>query len=213
MKILKSYFICLGLLLFSLVGYAQKPANDSCSKASIIAFGSDNFQTGVFYSDSFSIDSATTQIGEFFHSSLVSSGNDKKSIWFAFYLPTRRGVNIELKQNNNAIATVDCGFTTYKSDSCYPGSYAATAAKLTSLNKFGSSFHPCMDPGWYMVQVSAKTRAMGKVFLEITTSYPYESSSVLNATYDHKDSAYDFGDQIVGVRLQVILNFLGFKLR
>lgn len=198
MKRFISYSICLALLLVVHFSYGQKPANDSCSNASFIPFGSDGFQTGLFQSDSFSMDSATKQVGEFFHSSLVSSGNDKKTIWFAFYLPTRRGINLELKQNANAIATVDCGFTTFKSDSCFPGSLEATDAKLTALSQFGSSFHPCMDPGWYMVQVSSKTRAMGKVFLEITSTYPYESSSVLNGTYDHKDSAYDFGDQVVG---------------
>ena len=55
-----------------------------------------------------------------------------------------------------------------------------------------------MDPGWYLVQVSAKARAMGKVYLEITTIYPHQYPAVVNAEYDDQDSAYNFGDQIAG---------------
>lgn len=177
---------------------AQAPVNDSCSNAQEISLGTGGFALGTFQSDSIAIDSATVQVGEYFYTSLVTSGNDKKSIWFKFYLPARRGVDIELKQNANAIATKDCGFTTYLADQCLPNSTAATAAKLTSLNQFGSSFHPCMDPGWYMVQVSAKSRAAGKIYLQIKTSYPYEYPAIVNAEYDDQDSAYDFGDQVVG---------------
>ena len=186
------------LLGFATNSYAQKPVNDTCSSAKLISLGGSNFGIGTYLGDSIAIDSATVQLGEFFHSSLVTSGNDKKSIWYKFYLPTRRGINIELKQNTSAIAIKDCGFTTYLGDQCLPTSSMATAAKLTTLNQFGSSFHPCMDPGWYMVQVSAKSRAIGKVFLEITTSYPYAHSAILNAEYDARDSAYQFGDRIIG---------------
>jgi len=143
-------------------GIAQTPPNDSCQSVIDIPLGSGGFTIGTFQSDSINIDSASIQVGEFFHSSLISSGNDKKSIWYRFYIPARRGVNIELKQNANAIATKDVGFTTYLSNQCMPSSTDATNAKLTTLNQFGSSFHPCMDPGWYLVQVSAKARAMGK---------------------------------------------------
>ncbi|MBI1306538.1 MAG: T9SS type B sorting domain-containing protein [Bacteroidetes bacterium] len=186
------------LLIGNSLAKAQKPVNDSCSKAIIINLGNGGFGRGLFISDSVSIDSATIQTGEYFHSSLVSAGNDKKSVWYRFYIPSRRGVNIELKQHANAIATKDCGFTTYKSESCLPTSTMATASKITTLNQFGSSFNPCMDPGWYMVQVSAKSRAAGKIYLEITTSYPYEYSAVVNAKYDVADSAYRFGNTIVG---------------
>lgn len=177
---------------------AQAPGNDSCSQAEFISLGTGGFTIGTFRTDSTAIDSATIQTGEYFHSSLVSAGNDKKSIWYKFYLPARRGVNIELKQNANAIGTKDVGFTTFKGDQCLPTATMATAAKITTLNQFGSSFNPCMDPGWYLIQVSAKTRAMGKVYLEITTSYPYQYSAVVNAVYDAADSAYDFGNQTIG---------------
>ena len=190
------FVLCLTLGCLSAT--AQKPSNDSCQSVIDIPLGAGGFTIGTFQSDSISVDSATIQVGEFFHSSLISSGNDKKSIWYRFYIPARRGVNIELKQNANAIATKDVGFTTYLANTCIPTSTDATNAKLTTLNQFGSSFHPCMDPGWYMVQVSAKARAMGKVYLEITTNFPHEYPAVVNAEYDDQDSAYDFGDQTVG---------------
>ncbi len=178
--------------------FAQIPSNDSCHNSIEITLGTGGYEIGTYRTDSINIDSATLQVGEYFHSSLVSSGNDKKSIWFKFYLPVRRGIDIELKQNANAIATKDVGFTTYFTDQCLPTSSQATAAKLTTLNQFGSSFHPCMEPGWYLVQVSSKARAMGRVYLDITTSFPYEYPAVVNAEYDAQDSAYDFGDQVVG---------------
>jgi len=179
-------------------GIAQTPPNDSCQSVIDIPLGSGGFTIGTFQSDSINIDSASIQVGEFFHSSLISSGNDKKSIWYRFYIPARRGVNIELKQNANAIATKDVGFTTYLSNQCMPSSTDATNAKLTTLNQFGSSFHPCMDPGWYLVQVSAKARAMGKVYIEVTTNFPHQYPAVVNAEYDDQDSAHNFGDQVVG---------------
>ena len=195
---IRIFLFVLCVSLSSLSAFGQAPPNDSCQSVIDISLGTGGFSIGTFQSDSINIDSATIQVGEYFHSSLVSSGNDKKSIWYRFYIPARRGVNIELKQNANAIATKDVGFTTYLSNQCLPSGSDATNAKLTTLNQFGSSFHPCMDPGWYLVQVSAKARAMGKVYLEITTIYPHQYPAVVNAEYDDQDSAYNFGDQIVG---------------
>ena len=197
-NIRRPLLFCLFLFSANLFSYAQVAVNDSCHNSKEIIIGSSSYGIGVYTTDSVSMDSATIQLGEYFHSSLVTAGNDKKSVWFKFYLPVRRGVNIELKQNSNNIGTKDCGFTTYFADSCLPTSTQAVAAKLTTLNQFGSSFHPCMDPGWYMVQVSAKSRAMGKIYLELTTSFPYQYAPVTNAEFDNRDSAYDFGDQIVG---------------
>ncbi|MCB9251679.1 MAG: gliding motility-associated C-terminal domain-containing protein [Flavobacteriales bacterium] len=193
-KILFSFFT----ILYAFSGYAQTPSNDDCADAILLKIGSGNFGIGTYQSDSISIDSATTQLSEFFHNSLVTAGNDKKSIWYKFYLPSRRGVSLELKQNANKIAIKDCGFTTYLSGSCLPGSVEATNAKLTTLNQFGSSFHPCMEPGWYLVQVSAKARALGKVYMEITTSFPYEHASITNAKYDVTQNAYFFGNDVIG---------------
>ncbi len=195
-KLLLSF---LGILfLVSHMSYAQRPDNDSCNNAKLITFGSDNFGIGVYESDSTAIDSADIQVGEWFHSSQVSSGNDKKTVWYKFYLPARRGVDIELRQTATAIAVRDVGFTTYYSDQCLPTSNQATAAKITTVNQIGSSFHPCLEPGWYLVQISAKSRAEGNVFLRITTSFPYQHSNVNNAQYDVCSTAYDFGTTVIG---------------
>lgn len=172
---------------------AQAPSNDDCSNAVGIPFGTSNFGTGLFISDTFNLSNATIQGGELFHASMVSSGNDDKSIWFKFYLPTKRGIKIELKQPGNSIISTDVGFTTYKSGNCFPPLSAVSAAYITPLSQFGSSFHPCMEPGEYLVQVSSKNRANGIVQLEITVSYPDEHASVSNSAYDRPDSAYHFG--------------------
>jgi hypothetical protein len=199
--VLKNKFIpfCfLFILLVSYKSYAQRPLNDSCHNAKSINFGSDNFGIGVYESDSTAIDSADIQVGEWFHSSQVSSGNDKKSVWYKFYIPARRGVDIELRQTATAIAVRDVGFTTYYSDQCLPTSNQATAAKITTVNQIGSSSHPCLEPGWYMVQISAKSRAEGNVFLRITTSFPYQHSNVNDAQHDVCSIAYNFGTTVIG---------------
>lgn len=181
------------LLWLGLSVHAQAPTNDNCSNADGIPFGTSNFSTGLFISDTFNLRNATIQSGELFHASMVSAGNDDKSIWFKFYLPTKRGIKIELKQPGNSIISTDVGFTTYKSGSCFPPLSAVSAAYITPLSQFGSSFHPCMEPGEYLVQVSSKSRANGIVRLEITVSYPDEHASVSNSAYDRPDSAYHFG--------------------
>ncbi|MGB0851067.1 MAG: hypothetical protein ACPGTP_07460, partial [Bacteroidia bacterium] len=186
------YYLLFLLVFFQFHVFSQVPINDNCANAELFTIPENGFGIGTFETDSFDLDSATIEVGEYFHTSLVTSGNDKKSIWFKFYLPTRRGLDIELKQHGTAIQTNDVGFTTYFSNSCLPGSVAANDAKLTTLNQFGSSFHPCVDPGWYMVQISSKTRANDKVYLQIKTSFPHTHSNVTDAEYDVKDSAARF---------------------
>jgi hypothetical protein len=181
------------VLVTAVASFAQAPLNDDCSDASEITFGAGNFGTGLFSSDTFNITNAGTQTGELFHASMTSAGNDDKSIWFKFTLPTKRGIKIELKQPRNSIISTDVGFTTYRSGSCFPPLSAVSAAYITPLTQFGSSFHPCMEPGEYFVQVSSKGRASGIVQLEITVTYPDEHPSVSNSEYDKPDSASVLG--------------------
>lgn len=183
--------------LASLVAYAQ-PKNDSCTRPEIIAISSGGYGTGVFKTDTFNIQKATIAPGEYFHPDLVSVGNDKKSIWFRFYLPVKRAIRIELKQPNTKINSKDVGFVTYKANSCFPGYVEATNAYITPLNQFGSSFHPCMEAGWYMIQVGSKQSASGPVFIELTSSFPVQHASVSSSNYDLTDSAYNFGTLVVG---------------
>lgn len=188
---------CLLLTFISVVVYAQ-PKNDSCVRSQGIPISKGGYGTGVFATDTFNITKATIEGAEYFHPDLVSVGNDKKSIWFKFYLPVKRAVKIELIQPSTKINAKDAGFVTYKANSCYPGLSAATSAYITPLNQFGSSFHPCMEAGWYMVQVGAKTAANGPVYIELTISYPVQHSSVNSSYYDLTDSAYNFGTLTVG---------------
>ncbi len=108
------------LFVFLLIGnqVIAQPLNDSCSNADVVVLGVDNFGIGVYSSNTFDMTLATKDLTETFYSTLVSAGNDKKSIWFKFNLPTARGVKIELKQPGTAIASADAGFTTYYSNSC-----------------------------------------------------------------------------------------------
>lgn len=195
MRAIKYIIPVFALCLWSEWALAQSPSNDDCAQAEEIRISNGGFGVGKFKSDTFNVRNAGLQTGETFHSSLVSVGNDQKSIWFKFYLPVKRGVSVELTQPASAIGAKDAGFTTYKSDSCLPTSSAITSAKLTPLNQFGSSFHPCLDPGWYLVQVGAKSRASGPVDLVLQVTYPYQNKFVLNASFDLADSAYDFGVQ------------------
>jgi gliding motility-associated-like protein len=176
----------------------QKPLNDSCHNATPITFGIDNFDVGIFESDSTVLDSASIQTGEWFHSSLIASGNDKKSVWYKFYLPARRGVEIELRQSAGGIDIRDVGFTTYFSPNCLPNSTDATNAKITTINQIGSSSHPCLDPGWYLIQVSSKSAVKGEIFMRIKTSFPYQQFNVNSAVYDVCSTAYDFQDLVIG---------------
>jgi gliding motility-associated-like protein len=177
--------------------FAQ-PKNDSCVRSQGIQINKGGYGTGVFTTDTFNITSATIEGSEYFHPDLVSVGNDKKSIWFKFYLPVKRAVKIELIQPSTKINAKDAGFVTYKSNTCYPGLSAATNAYITPLNQFGSSFHPCMEAGWYMIQVGSKSAANGPVFIELTISYPVQHKSVNSSYYDLTDSAYNFGSLVVG---------------
>ncbi len=104
-------------LFISLAAFAQ-PRNDSCQKPELIKFSSGGYGTGVFTTDTFNITSAGKASSEYFHPDLVSVGNDKKSIWFKFYLPVKRAIRIEVKQPSTKINSKDVGFVTYKANSC-----------------------------------------------------------------------------------------------
>lgn len=192
-------------IFLALTGFSQ-PLNDSCARPQLIPISKGGFGTGVFTTDTFNINKATSEGAEYFHPDLVSVGNDKKSIWFKFFLPVKRAVRIELKQPSTKINSKDVGFVTYKTNTCYPGYTQATDAYITPLNQFGSSFHPCMEAGWYMIQVGSKAAANGPVFIELSISYPVQYSSVTSSYYDLTDSAYSFGTLKTG-RNQKFIEF------
>ena len=178
-------------ILFFLLLYFQsfaQPANDDCSNATPIVISNGNFDLGTFTSTTVDITDATKQIGETFHNVQISAGNDKKTVWYSFTIPTARAINVELLQPTENIAQNGVGFTLFKSNTCLPDLDDITAAKLTPLNKFGSSYNPCLLPGDYLIQVSAKNESDGDIYVEVTVGLP----DVLN-DYFIQTNAYDFG--------------------
>ncbi len=186
----KYFFIAFFIALNPTSGnvFAQ-PANDLCQNAMVVPLGQGNFDCGIFTSSQVDITSATISGGEFFHSTLQGAGNDKKSVWFSFDLPTSRYVKVTLKQPGNNIPQNGAGFTVFRSATCGGlGNQQVVDAKLTPIAQFGGSFNPCLMPGHYLVQIGAKLNSNGQVFIEITT----DSTTVLNEA-DFSVTAHDFG--------------------
>lgn len=194
-----NYFLAIGiaqwfyLIAPFLTSEIAPPISDDCATPSQINITDNGFATGTFSSETIEITEATVVFGEYFDQSQVLASNDKKSIWYQFYLPTAREVKIELFQPSNDIEIKDAGFSTFYSAQCLPRAAELTAAKLTPLPKFGSTSHPCLAPGFYLIQVSAAAEAEGAVFLQldITPSFTNDNSDVVN--YDFPIDAYNFG--------------------
>ena len=151
---------------------AQAPVNDNCNAALNIDIPLAGFGMGIYCSDTIDLSNSTIQIGEYFHYVQISAGTDKKSIWYKFHLPTARSINLELLQPSTLLPEDAAGFTVYYNANCLPGASAIPGAKLTPVNKFGSSYNPCLLPGDYLVQVSAKADANDEVFLRLTVDEP-----------------------------------------
>jgi hypothetical protein len=177
-------------LLFALNAAAQ-PANDNCANANTINITGNGFGVGVFTSSSDDITRATLQPGESFAPAIIVAGQDKKSIWYKFMLPTTRGVKVTLAQSGTTIPAGDVGFAVYKANSCLPTS-AQISTKLTPIGLFGNTYHPCVDSGVYYVQVSAKSSASGPVNIQVETSLP-------TAAYDQPKQAGNYGTLEKGV--------------
>ncbi|MFO0399792.1 MAG: PKD domain-containing protein, partial [Sphingobacteriia bacterium] len=178
------FFLLLSLLASDLYG------QNNCNQATQISLGAGNFGLGNFQSARVSLDGATLQPGEYLHSTQTSSGTDKKSIWYAFALPTARSLELVLSQDNNLIPQDAVGFTLYRSNTCspMPGLQQITEARLTPLNKFGSSFNPCLLPGNYLVQVTSRQDVDDEVFVELRVGLP----TILNA-FDRPTTAQNMG--------------------
>jgi gliding motility-associated-like protein len=173
-------------LLFSGLLAAAQPANDACANAQTIAIADGGYKLGRTVSADVDISKATKQTGETFAPAILVASQTDKTIWFKFSIPTTRSVRVTLKQPGIAIAAGDVGFTVYKTSSCVPAN-ADISNKLTPIALFGETFHPCVEPGDYLVQVSAKNSANGvlSVQLELGEGSP--------APYDKPTTAYEFG--------------------
>ena len=127
--------------------------------------------SGVFNSTTNDLTSATIQTGETFPLTFFTPGLNQKSTWYKFTLPTTRSVKVNLSQPGVTIGANDAGFAVYKINTCLP-SNADISTKLTPHEGFDSTYHPCVDPGDYLIQVCGKSTANGPVYIKITTGAP-----------------------------------------
>jgi len=182
--------LLLPLLLFSvLFSAAQVPANDNCANASPVIISNNGYGLGTFTSAQADLTNATVEPGETFYSTISSAGENKKSVWYSFYLPTARYCTLTLDQPSSLIASNDVGFTVYKTNTCFPNTAEADSALLAAQSVFGHSTNPCLKPGYYLVQVSSNFAADGPIFITLLLDNPSPAS------YDGTDSAtaYNFG--------------------
>ena len=188
-----SYYFLLSIfcLQFSVLSFSQ-PVNDNCANASVVIIPNGGYGLGTFSSTIYSISSATVQPGETFAPAILVAGQTDKSIWYKFTLPTTRAVRVTLAQSGTTITAGDVGFAVYKTNTCLPA-VASISTKLTPLGTFGNTYHPCVDPGDYLVQVSAKAIANGSVYIQVQTDTTV-------AAYDRPTQAYDFGTLAQGVK-------------
>lgn len=172
------------LCSFSQTAFAQ-PANDNCSNADVIVIPNNNLGFGTFVSPSADLSSATTQVGESFAPSIFVAGQNQKSVWFKFTIGSNRKLKVSLRQTQNNIAAGDVGFAVYAFNSCLPNNMDLST-KLSPIETFGNTAHPCVDSGTYLIQVSSKTSAFGSVFIELEVE-------PTGAQYDNAVEAYQFG--------------------
>ncbi len=182
---LKIIFGYLLFCLYSIDSFATPPPNDACANASAIAVSSSGYGIGTFLSTASDLTDATVQAGESFAPAIFVAGQTQKSVWYKFTLGTTRKVRVSLMQSGTAITAGDVGFTVYKTSACLPTN-AALSTKLTPIITFGNSFHPCVEPGQYLVQVSSNAAANGSIKVELKLEDA-------EAIYDHPADAYQFG--------------------
>lgn len=180
------FLIVFFLLIISEKAFAQ-PSNDNCAAAATLIIPNSGFSLGLFAGGNSDITSATIQTGETFAPSIIVAGLNKKSVWYKFSLPTTRAARISLAQPGSAIQNGDVGFAVYKANTCLPGN-TEISTKFTPIEIFGSSFHPCVDAGDYLVQVTSNLNAKGPVFITLDLAEPSP------ALYDKPAGAYPFGN-------------------
>ncbi len=182
----KIAFCLIGYLLLTASALWAQPTNDNCSNASVITIPNGGFGVGKFTSTTDDITQATLQTGETFAPAILVAGQNRKSMWYKFTIPTTRVIRVTLAQPGTGITAGDAGFAVYKVNTCLP-KVEDISSKLTPIGTFGNTFHPCVDSGMYYVQVSANNKANGPLYIEV------QISDSTGALYDHPKDAYDFG--------------------
>nr|MCU0375144.1 hypothetical protein [Chitinophagaceae bacterium] len=171
-------------VFFPCLLWAQ-PANDNCASAETITVAANGFGTGLFASTLVDMSAATVQPGEVFSPSILSSGLNRRSVWFKFTIASTRSVTVNLQQPASVIQAGNVGFTVWKTTTCMPAA-TQVSNKLTPIETFGKTFHPCVELGEYYVQVSANNNANGTIFITVEVADPE------NAPFDKPATAHRF---------------------
>ena len=156
--------ICVFSMFKTTLLHAAVPPNYSCGGAIPIVIGNGGFGLGLFTGTNTDITDATIQTGETFAASINTAGLNKKSVWYKLTLPTTRGVRISLLQPGSGIQAGNVGFAVYKSNTCLPPDNDISN-KLTAIETFGNTYHPCVEDGDYYIQVSGNNLANGLIYL------------------------------------------------
>ncbi len=191
----KLYLYTLFLLLTNLENtintssvFLPPPTNDDCMNAAEIIILNQGFAYGTFTSETADLTEATIQIGEHFEFTNTPNLSDK-SVWFSFYLPTSRHVNLDLLIVGGT-SSQNLGYTTYYNANCLPTS-ADLSTKLNPLSTNASNFNPCLDVGFYLIQVHAKANFNEAIFFELTINPPNFDNN--ESIHDLPENAYSFG--------------------
>lgn len=165
--------------------FAQ-PANDNCANASEIVVGANGYGFGLFTGVLSDMTTATIQTGETFAPSITISGFTRRSAWYKFKIPTTRSIRVSLAQPGSTIQAGNVGFAVYKTSACLPGN-AELSTKLSPIETFGNTFHPCVGEGEYYIQVASNNNANGAIYITIEVADP------LPALYDKASNPQQFG--------------------
>lgn len=163
------------LVLLS-VSISAQPSNDLCENADVVIITNSGFDIGNFIGKKVDLDLATREIGEICDESIKKLGNCDKTVWYKFTIPTTRDLEVTLKQTDSLIPQIFAGFTIYKAPDCNTN-VGNIAAQLTPLAKFGTSGNACLQGGDYYIQVSAKNRVKGDIWVELDIAHPAVDSS------------------------------------
>lgn len=159
------------LLLLSLIGlHLSAQSNNNFANSSNILLGNNNFEFGVFNSDTVSLVSANSETGEF-----LLNPTYNKTVWYNFTIPTHRKIRIRVMQTPELMQSNDVGFIVYEGTTGLPAqSDFATFTPLFSLGSYSENV--CLAQGNYSIQVVGRNSANGNVFVEVTSSPPDAAS-------------------------------------
>ncbi len=171
---MKQFILIIAFFLFLVNALWAQPANDNCTNPTIIEVSNNGYGLGTFTGALTNMSAATMQTGETVPPSVLISGLNRRSVWYKFYIASTRSVTVTLGQPTSSIQAGNVGFAVYKANQCLPGN-AQISTKLSPIETFGNTFHPCVDSGYYLVQVASNLNANDVIFINVTVEDPAPS--------------------------------------